>query len=113
MQEESGGKKANENDENDGCKIADLLAEFADVILLNKIGLVTGTELRRLKQLLSALNPGAKVIPTECKVRMYTIYMHHIYIYIYALPGNSVEALTLNPARKLTPPRYNEYGVLP
>uniref|UniRef100_A0A7S1ZGP6 CobW C-terminal domain-containing protein n=1 Tax=Ditylum brightwellii TaxID=49249 RepID=A0A7S1ZGP6_9STRA len=48
--------------------IADLLiqqVEFANVILVNKIDLITDTERENVIQLVSTLNPSAKVLPTE------------------------------------------------
>ena len=52
--------------------IADLLLdqiEFADVILLNKIDLITSEELQKFESLLKTLNPQANVLPcTESAV---------------------------------------------
>jgi len=53
-------------DATDERHIVDLLAdqvEFADVILLNKADLVGEAELRRLRDLVAALNPAAELIP--------------------------------------------------
>ncbi len=57
------------NDEaEDNRTIVDLLTdqvEFADVILINKTDLVSKLDLKILKDILSNLNPGAKVIESE------------------------------------------------
>lgn len=53
--------------EEDDRNVADLLLdqiEFANVILLNKVDLVSKAESKRLSTLLKALNPSAKVIET-------------------------------------------------
>ncbi|PRW34073.1 cobalamin synthesis P47K [Chlorella sorokiniana] len=54
-------------DEEDERGVAELLLdqiEFADIILLNKVDMVSADEQRRLLGLLRALNPGADLIPT-------------------------------------------------
>ncbi|OEK04012.1 GTP-binding protein [Roseivirga misakiensis] len=57
------------NDEaEDSRTIVDLLTdqvEFANVILINKTDLVSQSDLKLLKDILSSLNPGAKVIESE------------------------------------------------
>ena len=53
--------------EEDDRNVADLLLdqiEFANVILLNKVDLVSEEESKKLSSLLKALNPSAKVIET-------------------------------------------------
>lgn len=69
MQEQQDSKGDEEEDERN---IADLLIdqiEFADIIVLNKMDLVSEAQLQELKALLRILNPGADVIPaTEAKV---------------------------------------------
>lgn len=55
------------NDEDDRT-IVDLLidqVEFADVIILNKLDLIDDHELGRVKDLLTKLNPGAKIVETR------------------------------------------------
>lgn len=43
--------------------------EFADVILLNKVDLVSEEQVQELHQLLVCLNPGAKVLCTvKCEL---------------------------------------------
>ena len=52
--------------EGDERHIVDLLAdqvEFADLILLNKADLLSDAELRRLRDLIAALNPTAELLP--------------------------------------------------
>jgi G3E family GTPase len=52
----------------DGRSVADLLVEqieFANVIVVSKLDLVTADEGLRLRQILSRLNPGAKVIAAD------------------------------------------------
>lgn len=54
--------------ENDERTIVNLLTdqvEFANVILLNKIDLVTEAELRNLYDILFKLNPAARILPTK------------------------------------------------
>ncbi|KAK9838484.1 hypothetical protein WJX81_002375 [Elliptochloris bilobata] len=54
--------------EGDGRTLADLLVEqveFADVVLVNKVDRLAPGELPRLLATLSALNPGATLLPTE------------------------------------------------
>ncbi|MFP2995241.1 GTP-binding protein [Spongiivirga sp. MCCC 1A20706] len=56
------------NIENDDRTIVNLLTdqvEFANVILLNKVDLVTEAELRNLYDILHKLNPNARIIPTK------------------------------------------------
>ncbi len=53
--------------EDDERTVTDLLIdqiEFADVILLNKLDLVTEEQGRKVEAIVNALNPGAKLIPT-------------------------------------------------
>ena len=55
------------NDEDDVRTIVDLLTdqvEFADVILINKVDLVTDEDLELLKGMIKKLNPQAKLIET-------------------------------------------------
>ncbi len=52
--------------EDDERSVADLLVEqveFADVILMSKVDLVTAEEVERLKAILGTLNPDAKLLP--------------------------------------------------
>ena len=52
--------------EDDERSVADLLVEqveFADVILMSKVDLVTAEDVERLKAILGALNPDAKLLP--------------------------------------------------
>lgn len=54
--------------EGDNRTIVNLLTdqvEFANVILLNKVDLVTGEELRNLYDILHKLNPGARILPSK------------------------------------------------
>ncbi len=56
------------NIEGDDRTIVNLLTdqvEFANVILLNKVDLVTESELRNLYDIIHKLNPNARVIPTQ------------------------------------------------
>jgi len=56
------------NIENDDRTIVNLLTdqvEFANVILLNKVDLVTESELRNLYDIIHKLNPKAVVVPTK------------------------------------------------
>ncbi|SEL63845.1 GTPase, G3E family [Aquimarina amphilecti] len=56
------------NIEGDDRTIVNLLTdqvEFANVILLNKVDLVTESELRNLYDIIHKLNPNAQVIPTQ------------------------------------------------
>ncbi|WP_299249517.1 GTP-binding protein [uncultured Aquimarina sp.] len=56
------------NIEGDDRTIVNLLTdqvEFANVILLNKIDLITESELRNLYDIIHKLNPNARVIPTQ------------------------------------------------
>ncbi|MBL8151367.1 MAG: GTP-binding protein, partial [Blastocatellia bacterium] len=59
------------NQDDDRC-IVDLLieqVEFSDVIIINKIDLVTSQELSKLKAILTKLNPDAKLVEAEsCQV---------------------------------------------
>ena len=53
--------------DDDERTVTDLLIdqiEFADVILLNKLDLVTEEQGRKVEAIVNALNPGAKLIPT-------------------------------------------------
>ena len=58
--------------EDDHRTVTDLLIdqiEFADVIVLNKLDLVTGEQAREVEAIITALNPVAEVIPTtRCQV---------------------------------------------
>jgi len=57
--------------EGDDRTIVNLLTdqvEFANVILLNKVDLVTEGELRNLYDILHKLNPNARILPTENSV---------------------------------------------
>lgn len=52
--------------EDDERSVADLLVEqveFADVILMSKVDLVTAEDVERLKAILGTLNPDAKLLP--------------------------------------------------
>ncbi|SUK31401.1 Putative GTPases (G3E family) [Staphylococcus aureus] len=54
-------------DETDERSIADLLidqVEFCDVLIINKIDLISEEELAKLEKVLSALQPTAKIIKT-------------------------------------------------
>lgn len=54
-------------DETDERSIADLLidqVEFCDVLIINKIDLISEEELAKLEKVLSALQPIAKIIKT-------------------------------------------------
>ncbi len=56
------------NIEGDDRTIVNLLTdqvEFANVILLNKVDLITESELRNLYDIIHKLNPNARVIPTQ------------------------------------------------
>nr|WP_295926448.1 GTP-binding protein [uncultured Dyadobacter sp.] len=56
------------DDRSDRRTIVNLLTdqiEFADVIVLNKADLVSGREIKELRAILVALNPGAKVIESS------------------------------------------------
>jgi len=56
------------NIEGDDRTIVNLLTdqvEFANVILLNKVDLVTEEELRNLYDILHKLNPGARILPSK------------------------------------------------
>ncbi|MBP2830865.1 GTP-binding protein [Aquimarina sp. U1-2] len=56
------------NIEGDDRTIVNLLTdqvEFANVILLNKVDLVTESELRNLYDIIHKLNPNARIIPTQ------------------------------------------------
>jgi G3E family GTPase len=56
------------NDEDDERTIVDLLVdqiEFANVIILNKMDMVSETQAGRVEQLLHKMNPSAKVIRSE------------------------------------------------
>ncbi|WBL26563.1 GTP-binding protein [Zunongwangia sp. HGR-M22] len=56
------------SDEEDQRSIVNLLTdqiEFANVILINKIDLVTAEELQRVKSFVKALNPEAKIIQAQ------------------------------------------------
>ncbi|WP_299218153.1 GTP-binding protein [uncultured Aquimarina sp.] len=56
------------NIEDDDRTIVNLLTdqvEFANVILLNKVDLITESELRNLYDIIHKLNPNARVIPTQ------------------------------------------------
>lgn len=62
---QSVGESLGEEDER---SVADLLVEqveFADVLLISKIDLVSETELKRLRGILATLNPAAEQIPIE------------------------------------------------
>ena len=53
--------------EDDERTVTDLLieqVEFADVIILNKLDLVSANEASELEAVLAALNPGARILPT-------------------------------------------------
>lgn len=55
-------------DETDERSIADLLidqVEFCDVLIINKIDLISEEELAKLEKMLSALQPTAKIIKTN------------------------------------------------
>ncbi|MGW8425202.1 GTP-binding protein [Peribacillus simplex] len=55
-------------DENDEREIADLLIdqiEFANVIVLNKVDLVSSTNVQELKSVLQKFNPEARIIESE------------------------------------------------
>ncbi|MEM8712253.1 MAG: GTP-binding protein, partial [Planctomycetota bacterium] len=54
--------------EDDERTVTDLLidqVEFADVIVLNKLDLVTEAQAGEVEAILRALNPGARIIPTK------------------------------------------------
>ncbi|AXT51149.1 GTP-binding protein [Aquimarina sp. BL5] len=56
------------NIEGDDRTIVNLLTdqvEFANVILLNKVDLITESELRNLYDIIHKLNPNARIIPTQ------------------------------------------------
>ncbi|EFN52146.1 hypothetical protein CHLNCDRAFT_58985 [Chlorella variabilis] len=59
------GEQADEEDERGVAELLLDQIEFADVVLLNKVDLVSAEEQRRLLGLLHTLNPGADVIPTQ------------------------------------------------
>lgn len=55
-------------DEDDDREIADLLIdqiEFANVIVLNKVDLVSSTNVQELKSVLQKFNPEARIIESE------------------------------------------------
>jgi G3E family GTPase len=56
------------NDGSDNRSLVNLLTdqvEFADVIIINKIDLVTSEELKELNAILGRLNPGAKILHAQ------------------------------------------------
>ena len=62
------GETAGEGDERQLANLLTEQIEFANVIVLNKVELVSAGERRRVLALLTALNPGARVIETSQSV---------------------------------------------
>ena len=57
-----------ESDDEDERTLSDLLidqVEFADVILLNKVDLLSKDKLEEVRAVIARLNPGARLIPTQ------------------------------------------------
>ena len=97
----------------DDRNVSDLLLdqiEFANVILLNKIDLVTEDEAKRLSALLKALNPTAKVIQTmNSEVALKEI----ISTGLFSFEEASQSAGWLKSMQEETPhtPETDEYGI--
>eukprot|EP01083_Nonionella_stella_P066092 173810_1 len=71
---------ATESDQRPLSKLIMDQIEFANIILLNKCDLVDTDKLSKIKQILSMLNPSAKIIQTEyCDVDMEHIFNTNLY----------------------------------
>ncbi|BGP46474.1 hypothetical protein JCM10450v2_002319 [Rhodotorula kratochvilovae] len=98
-------------DEQDERNVSDLMVdqlEFADVIIINKVDLVAPTQLRKIKSLVSQLNPDAHVLTSvRSKVDLSAVLNTRR----FSFERSMMSAGWLKSLREESNPETDEYGI--
>jgi len=82
--------------------------EFSDVIIINKCDLVDAHQLRKIKSLVSRLNPDANVLTTvRSKVDLGAVLNTHR----FSFEKSMMSAAWLKSLREEVKPETDEYGI--
>ena len=109
-------RKLNNENPDDDRTIVNLLTdqvEFADIIIINKLDLVTPAELAELKAVIKSLNPGAKLI-TSTFGKIPTAEILNTGLFDYEKAEQSagwIQELNNHQEGKIHTPETEEYGI--